>query len=278
MNTALALSAAILWGAWSFGTGRYGRQVSHWMVILVSGGVAGLVYVLTGLLTSNLVFDPDDVVAGTLGGLLNLTGSVLILQAYSRGKLGVAAGISPAYVLIPLVYSIVIGEDLPVIAGIGIIIIFIGLVLFALPGSRVTGPLSGGLAPVLFALTSAVFYGAAVVVLDIGSRDNLYGTMTMSEVPQVLVCLVMVLAARSAGGLTTRSVGPIAAAGIALGVGSVAFYSAADSGDVGIVSVLASLSPIVTALMAWAFLKERMSRAEVLALVVVLGGTALVVA
>lgn len=278
MNTVLALSAAILWGAWSFGTGRYGRQVSHWMVILVSGSVAGAVYVLAGLLTDSLDFDSADMLAGVLGGLLNLGGNILILQAYSRGRLGVAAGISPAYVLIPLVYSIVIGEALPVAAGVGIVVIFIGLVLFALPGSRESGPLSGGLVPISFAIASAVFYGAAVVVLDVGTRTNLYGTMTMSEVPQVLVCLVMVFAARSSGGLTGRSVGPLAASGVALGLGSVAFYTAADAGDVGIVSVLASLSPIVTALLAWALLRERMARPEVLALVIVLAGTALVVA
>ncbi len=278
MNTALALSAALLWGAWSFGTGRYGRQISHWTVILISGGVAGVVYVLTGLLTGDLVFDRADVVAGLLGGLLNLGGNVLILQAYSKGKLGVAAGISPANVLIPLTYSLLIGEALPVIAGIGIIVIFIGLVMFVLPGARSKGPLSGGLMTVWLAIGSAVFYGSAVVVLDIGSRTNLYGTMTMSEVPQVAVCLAMVFATRSLGGLSSRTVVPLAASGVALGLGSVAFYSAADSGDVGVVSVLASLSPIVTALMAWAFLKERMSRPEVLALIVVLVGTALVVA
>lgn len=277
MISALALASAVLWGIWSYGTGRYGRQVSHWMVILISGFVAGLVYLLSGLLTGNLAFASEDAVAGLLGGLLNLGGNVLILQAYSRGKLGVAAGVSPAQVLIPLAYSFMLGEALPLIAALGIIVIFIGLVMFVLPGARGGGQLSGGRTTVLLAITSAAFYGAAVVVLDVGTRTNLYGTLTMSEVAQVLVTLVVVIAMRSTGGLTKEAVTPLAASGIALGLGTVAFYSAADRGDVGVVSVLSSLSPIVTALMAWVLIKERMSRSELVALVVVLLGTALVV-
>lgn len=277
MISALALSSAVLWGVWSYGTGRYGRQVSHWMVILISGSVAGLVYFLSGLLTGNLTFASEDVVAGLLGGLLNLGGNVLILQAYSRGKLGVAAGVSPAQVLIPLAYSFMLGEALSLIAAIGIIVIFIGLVLFVLPGARGGEQLTGGRITVLLAIASAAFYGAAVVVLDIGTRTNLYGTLTMSEVAQVLVTLVVVIAMRSGGGLTKKAVTPLAASGIALGLGTVAFYSAADKGDVGVVSVLSSLSPIVTALMAWILLKERMSRSELVALAVVLVGTTLVV-
>jgi len=277
VTSALALSAAVLWGIWSYGTGRYGRQVSHWMVILISGSVAGLVYFGTGLLSGDLAFAREDVVAGLLGGLLNLGGNVLILQAYSRGKLGVAAGVSPAQVLIPLAYSFMLGEALGAAAAIGIIVIFIGLVMFVLPGARGAGPLSGGRATVMLAVASAVFYGLAVVVLDVGTRTNLYGTLTMSEVAQVIVTCIVVLAMRSSGGLTAKAITPLAASGIALGLGSVAFYAAADSGDVGVVSVLSSLSPIVTALMAWMLLKERMSRSELLALLVVLAGTTLVV-
>ena len=69
----------------------------------------------------------------------------------------------------------------------------------------------------------------------------------------------------------------LAAAGVALALGNIAFYNAADEGDIGVVSVLASLSPLVTALLALAFLRERLERREVIALLVVLGGTALVV-
>ncbi|MEY3734575.1 MAG: hypothetical protein RL347_1934, partial [Actinomycetota bacterium] len=46
---------------------------------------------------------------------------------------------------------------------------------------------------------------------------------------------------------------------------------------IGVVSVLASLSPLVTALLAVTFLREHLGRRDVIALLVVLVGTALVV-
>ena len=78
-------------------------------------------------------------------------------------------------------------------------------------------------------------------------------------------------------GVAPRAIAVLAAAGVALALGNIAFYNAADEGDIGVVSVLASLSPLVTALLALAFLHERLERREVIALLVVLGGTALVV-
>ncbi|CAB4323518.1 MAG: EamA family transporter [Actinobacteria bacterium] len=57
----------------------------------------------------------------------------------------------------------------------------------------------------------------------------------------------------------------------------IAFYTAADNGDLGIVSVLSSISPIATGVLAFLILKERMIRSEILALVIVLSGVALVV-
>ena len=87
----------------------------------------------------------------------------------------------------------------------------------------------------------------------------------------------MVATARSFGGMRTRDISPLLGTGIALGLAGIAFYTAADHGDLGIASVLSSTSPAVTALLAFLFLKEKMIRTEIAALGVVLTGVALVV-
>jgi len=117
------------------------------------------------------------------------------------------------------------------------------------------------------------------VTLDRGSLVSITSTMLMSEVPQVLFAVVMVaFVARSWGGLTRRALLPLAGAGVALGMGMMAFFKAADEGSLGVVSVLGSLSPLVTALLALVFLSEKMMRLQMLALAIVLMGTCLVVA
>ncbi|CAB4969429.1 MAG: hypothetical protein F2840_16025 [Actinobacteria bacterium] len=226
--------------------------MSLYFVILVSASAAILTYVTLGLATRNFVFDIRDVGAGLPGGFLNLLGTSLLLKALATGRMGVVSGVGRSYVLIPVAYSLVIGESLGVLPAVGMVVIVLGIALFCLQGWRKGGGSDDSLRPIFLALGTAVLYGLAVVMLDIGSRANIYGTLTLAQCPHVVVTSVIVLTARRYRGTGAR--------------------------DIGIVSVLRSLSPIVTALLAFFILKEALRRTEVLALIVVLIGTGLVLA
>ncbi len=273
----MALASGLLWGVWGFGYGRYGRVMSRYSVILISACGAALVYLTAGLIGHDIVIDMVDVSDGLFGGLLNLLGSVMLLRAVTVGKIGVASGVSAAYVLVPLGYSFVIGEAISTrdIAG-GLVIIF-ALVLFFLPKEGASGPATRPLLSLALASASAIFFGVAVVVLDVGTKNNLYGTLFVGQLPGIAVSLVMLASARSFGGLKARDIGPLAATGLALGLAGVAFYTAADHGDLGIASVISSINPVATAVLAYVFLKEKLVRSEIRALAILLAGIALIV-
>lgn len=278
MYILLALATGVLWGTWQFGTGRYGRSMSVFSVILVSGSAATAVYLFLGVITHHISFDDIDVVAGLVGGALGLVGTVLILIALSKGKMGVTTGVSQAYVLIPLAYSVFLGEKITALAIVGVVVVLTGLVLFVVLHDKPGGVEGGALVAIGLAAVSALFWGLSIVVLDVGSANNIYGTLALSEVPQIVAGLVAALVVRSFGGLTKHEVAPLAGAGVALALGYVAFYTAAAEGDIGVISVLAALSPVVTALLARIFLKEKMNRPEMIALGVIIVGAAMVVA
>ena len=273
----LALSSGVLWGVWGFGYGRYGRVMSRYSVLLFSASGAALTFLVAGLVRHDIRIDSIDVRDGLLGGFLNLLGSVLLLKALTMGKIGVASGVNASYVLIPIGYSLTIGETISANEIAGGLVIIIGLAIFFLQKEGASAPGRRPLASVALALASAIFYGAAVVVLDVGTRDNLYGTLFLGQLPVIAVSLLMVATARSFGGMRTRDISPLLGTGIALGLAGIAFYTAADHGDLGIASVLSSTSPAVTALLAFLFLKEKMIRTEIAALGVVLTGVALIV-
>ena len=107
--------------------------MSHYTVILLNAVGATFVYVIAGLVGHNFVFDVTDIRAGLLGGSLSLLGSVMLLKAVALGKCGVASGVSATYVLVPLAYSIAIGEPASVLEFVGSFIIMIGLGIFFLP-------------------------------------------------------------------------------------------------------------------------------------------------
>ena len=273
-----ALLSALLLGIWSFGIGQWRGKVAVFSVILVSASSAAVVYVVIGLLSHDLVFDPRDASRGVLGGIVNVTGTVLVLLAFERGKMGVVAGVASASVLVPLAFSFIGGEQVSPVQAIGIGVIFIGLLVFYVPSMRSKSDAPASPLPIVFAGLAALAWGLGVVIIDIGSRVSVTGTMVASQLPQMAFTLVMVfIVARSLGGLNQRAVLSIAAAGVALALGQIAFFTAANEGNIGVVAVLGSLTPLVVALLALAVLKEQMSRSERVALVIVLVGTCLVV-
>ena len=278
---ALALASGVLLGVWKFGLSFYRGRISSYAVVLFSAAAAAVAYVILGSLAGTLTFDRRDLIAGLLGGACNLTGTLLLLQGYERGKVGVVTGIAAAYVLVPLAYSFVVGEQITWVMGVGVLVIMAGVAIFYSASMQEKSEGDASRAPIYLALGAALFWGLAILVLDNGTRVSLPGTLTLSQVPQVAFTLVVVLigarSSRALEGVSPRAIAVLAAAGVALALGNIAFYNAADEGDIGVVSVLASLSPIVTALLAVTFLRERLGRRDVIALLVVLVGTALVV-
>lgn len=280
MYVLTALFSAVMLGVWSFGLGQWRGKVAVFSVVLVSASSAAVIYVLIGLLSHDLVFDPRDASRGVLGGIVNVTGTLLVLFAFERGKMGVVAGVASASVLVPLAFSFLEGEQVSPIRAAGIGVILVGLLVFYVPSMRFQPDSASTASPIaiILAALAALAWGLGIVIIDIGSRVSVTGTMVASQLPQMAFTLVMVfIVARSLGGLTPRAALSIAVAGVALALGQVAFFTAANEGNIGVVSVLGSLSPMVVALLALVVLKERMTRSEGVALAIVLVGTCLVV-
>ena len=280
---ALAFSSAILYGFWAFSLSTYRGRLSNWIIILLSASAAGVMYALLGAISGTLIFDSDDVIPGLIGGVLRVGGTYCLLMAYQRGKVAIASGVAATSVLVPLSYSIYIGEPLTAITVAGVILMLAGLAAFYLAGLR-GGP---GSAPsdtrahisILFALGAALLWGTSVVVVDEGTRVSVTGTNLVAQIPQVTITVIMVLlTARSQfRTMPSKAYAVLLSAGIFLALANVAFYTAANEGNIGVVSVIGSLDPLVTAILAAFFFKERLRRSEVFAFAVVLVGACVVV-
>ena len=272
--------SGLLLGVWKFGLSFYRGQVSVYSIVLVSASSAALAYFIAGMLSGTLIFDSEDMVEGFLGGACNLAGTLLLLEGYKRGKIGVVTGIAASCVLIPIAYSFIIGEVISPLMAVGVAVLFLGMATFYIGSTRGRGEKTESISrdAMFFAFGAALFWGLAIVILDVGTLVSLTGTLTVSQVPQVAFTLVMVLvgARRTPVGFSARMVAVLAGAGFALALGNMTYFAAANEGDIGVVSVLGAMSPLVTALLAVIFLRERLARLEVTAFGIVLVGTVLV--
>ena len=274
----LALVSAVLFGVWQFGIGQYRGSVPREMVVFISSVAAGITYLTLGLATGEFVLNSLDIVNGVIGGALNVSGTLLILKAYENGKMGVVTGVGATFALVPLAYSFVLGESIGPMGAYGLALIVVGLLIFYIPAvMEKSSDEATSVQSIATALLAAVCWGLAVVVLDVGTRASITGTMFMSQIPQVLVALVLALFIKKVwGGPPRRSFIVIIGTGLALALGQIAFFAAANEGDIGVVSVLGSLSPLVTTLLAFVILREKIRRFETVALFVVVVGTCLI--
>ena len=277
MYLLLALASALLFGIWQFALGQFRGRVPREIVLLACCTTSAVVYLGLGLASDDFVLDSTDVLQGIAGGLLNVGGTLLVLKAYEIGKIGVVTGVAATSALVPLVYSFVLGESLTPLAVAGLVVIIVGLVIFYVPAAlRRTPGESNSLQAIVIALLAAGLWGLAIIALDLGTRVSVTGTMFVSQFPQILVTLFIAFGIKKVRGrLSGRSLAIVVGAGVAVALAQVAFFTAANEGDIGVVSVLGSLSPLVTALLALAILRERMARLETIALIVVVIGTGL---
>ena len=272
----LAIASAVLFGVWKFGIGRYRGRVSPYAIVLVTATVGIAFYLVSAWRTDRMMLSPKDVLPGLVAGICALIATVLMIKAFQRGKLGVVAGLGATSGLVPLAYSILIGEPLSLSDVAGIVVIAIGITVFFLPAMRRKPGETYSLAAIVLALVAAVFWGVTIVLEDRGSRVSIPITVLISLVPQILFSVVMlVFVEKSLGGLTRPSLIRLAGAGAALALGNVLFFTAANLGNVGVVSVLTGLAPLVVAVLALVFLRERLTRTELAAMIITIAGAGL---
>lgn len=280
MYLVLALASALLFGIWQFALGQFRGRVPREIVLLGCTSTSAIVYLSLGLVSGEFLLDSQDVLEGLAGGMLNVSGTLLLLKAYETGKIGVVTGVAATSALVPLVYSFALGESLTLVPAIGLLVIVAGLIFFYVPAAfrRAPGEVNSVQAIVL-ALLAALLWGLAIIALDLGTRESVTGTMFVSQFPQILVTLgIALIIKRLHVRLSGRSLAIVVGAGISVALAQVAFFTAANEGNIGVVSVLGSLSPLVTAVLALVILRERMARLETMALIIVVIGTGLLAA
>lgn len=256
MASLLALLSSFVWGSSDFLGGNMSRRRPP---IAVIGGsqIIGMCLTITfALLTGRWTLDQTEVFKwGAASGVLGLIGLLAFYAALSTGMMGIVSPIASVGVVIPLCIGLLSGERPSGLQYAGIVVAVIGIILASGPelSSRATAR------PVFLALIAAVAFGFAVYFMAQGGRaGNPAMTVVTMRVVQVTILLLVALIVRSKGGLVASDIPMLAAIGITDATANILFTFASADGMLSIVSVLGSLYPVVTVILAWIFLKERL--------------------
>jgi drug/metabolite transporter (DMT)-like permease len=270
-SIALALGASLTWGFADFFGPLKGRTLGALRVLVYVqlGGlvVIALIVAIRGKGPADLaaLFAIPAAISGTLG-----------LYAYYRGMavgaMSIVAPIAGISAAIPVIFGIATGDRPSLWQWLGIAGALGGVFL----ASREPG--SGGrvAAGVGLALLAAIGFGGYFPPMHEAGNADFWWASLFFRMTSASVILAAVAIRRPSLAVEPIQVPLLALIGIGDMLGNLLFAAASTSGLVSITSVLASLYPIVTVVLARLVLKERVARSQEAGIALTLAGVALI--
>ena len=276
MASLLAILSSILWGSADFFGGKLSKRYQAIAVTAVSQAF-GLLIGITIVLVSSSWIKPNlswdgYFLSGVCAGLLGFLGLVAFYSGLATGRMGVVAPISALSVLIPLTIAFINGEKPSSTQLLGMGIALTGAV-FA------SGPeLKGGLAvkPIVLAVIAAFGFGTAIAFIARGSASSAIMTMTTMRFSTFIVALFLFARFRTTGGFKKKDLTVLVGIGGADFIANLLLGVATTKGLVSLAVVLGSLYPIVTALLAFKILHERLHKIQYVGIGFAIAGVAVI--
>ncbi|MCU1675936.1 MAG: protein of unknown function transrane [Frankiales bacterium] len=277
MTYLLALTASALWGTGDFLGGRLSRRHSPIWVVAASQSFSLLLFTVVAGVALLVGYRPNGSSCfgwGVAGGLAVTLALATFYKALAVGAMGVVAPIASLGVAVPVVVGLVGGERPAFAQAVGIAMAITGVVLASRAGGD--GPRAGGGKAVGLALVASAGFGAAMVCLDHGAGSSVPLTLVTMRTVIVMVLGFAAWRARPAN-VDRPTKRTLVVLGLCDGSSNAAFALASVSGALALVAVLASLYPVVTALLARRLLHERLSTPQWAGVAATLAGTVLIV-
>jgi len=274
MSNLLALGAASLYGVADFAGGLATRRLPAWRVTAWSQ-ILAIPFLVGGvLITGWTSIDLDDVVFGSIGGVLGLVGIVALYGALSEGTMSIVspmAGVLTA--TLTVTWGLVSGETIDAVQWTGIVMAVSAVVLIAAnrTDTRMTRT--------VFAKTmiASVGFAGFFIAFAQTSQDAGLVPLAVGRGLSVPVAFLIAASVRTAARPPNDSVGIVVLSGNADVAANIAIVIALQRGPLGISSVLVSLYPMFTVLAAMLILGERPTIPQRLGIILAVVAAALLV-
>ena len=268
----LALGASLAWGVSDFVGPLVSRSVGGLRALFwvqLGGVVAILIAVAVrgdGPHSPRVLFATVAAIGGTLG-----------LAAYYRGmQIGVMSVVAPiagVSAILPVVFGIATGDrpSTPQLVGIGCALVGVGLA--SVEHQEGQTRLAAGVG---VALLAALGFGFYFPWMHAAGKADFWWASVVFRMTALLLITSVVAARRPALRLPLRPLAIVIAVGIGDTIGNALYAASSGEGLVSLTSVLASLYPIVTVLLAAAVLHERVAPLQRAGVVLTLAGVVLI--
>ncbi|MFJ9642319.1 EamA family transporter [Streptomyces sp. NPDC101206] len=287
MTSLFALATALLWGLADFGGGLLTRRLPALTVVVASQVLAVLALGSVVVATSAWQEAGPQLWFAVAAGLVGPVAMFSFYKALALGPMGVVSPLGSLGVVVPVAVGLATGEQPGLGQVTGIAIAVVGIVLAGGPELR-GAPVQRQ--AVVLTLTAAFGFGAVMALISHAS-DSVTGLFLALFVQRVTNVVagggVLWLRSRRGApalpegtGLRTlwRLLPALGFVGLADVAANGTYSVAAQNGPVTVAAVLSSLYPVITALAAFAVLRERLRAVQAAGAGLALAGTVLLAA
>ncbi|TMK25331.1 MAG: DMT family transporter [Actinobacteria bacterium] len=273
MTPAYALLASLAWGLGDF----MGGLKSRLMPVLVVMGVSqpfGLAALGIAVAVRGTAPPGPEVAWAALAAVFGTLGLVAFYRGMAAGAISVVVPLAAIAAGIPVIWGLAHGDNVSFLQGIGFVAALGGGLMASLERRGERRKFAAGTGWAILALLG---FGCYFIPLHASAtHDWLWPSFIFRVVSVSMVWLTLLLTRQRATGVRPHLVA-LAAIGLLDSGGNTLFAAASSShGLLSVVSVLASLYPVVTVLLARFILGERVERTQDIGVLIALAGVVLI--
>ena len=250
------LSAAT-WGAGDFIGGLASKRTTPYRVLFLAE-LAGMVpFTILALLLQEPMPPTSDMLIGAGSSLIGLGGLLFLYRALASGQMTIAAPVSALFAaFLPVVFGFCALGVPSITTLIGFVLAFAAVWFISQTGMT---DWRFSLWELRLPLISGFFFGMYFLTLHRATLHAFFWPLAAARFAGFLALGIYALIARQPG-LPPRNIWGLSILNGMLDIGGNAFYVlAANTGRLDVAAVLSALYPASTVLLAWMFLKERIT-------------------
>ena len=263
------IASALSWGSGDFAGGLASRKLGPYRAVFWAD-LLGLMIILPGIA---IFWEPLPSVAvllqAVIGGALGSVGLLVLYYSLSVGKMSIAAPVSALFAaLLPVVVGL-FTQGLPTLYQFAGFCFALAAVWLTSQGHSEEKFRLQHLADLRLPILAGIGFGCYFIFVHYASHNtgSVIWTMVASRVAGTLLLWVVVLAKRESFSVA-RKAWLVVFLNATLDLAGNFFYIlASQAGRLDVSAVLSSLFPGSTIILAWIILKERITRAQVIGIV-----------
>ncbi|MFW9928597.1 MAG: EamA family transporter [Candidatus Thorarchaeota archaeon] len=253
------LTSAITFGSGDF-AGGFATKKNNVFIVLVISQIAGLILLilLALIIGENILF--DQMIFGSLSGIFGGLGLLAFYRGLAIGNMAVVAPITAVIApLLPLIFNLFSNPSYTFFQILGFILALISI--WMVSSTKSEGNVS--FLDVKLAILAGLGFGLFLIFINLASTlSSYFFPLIFARIASITMVFIIILITKQPSEITPKSVLIISLAGIFDTLGNVFFVLSSIYGRLDIASILTSMGPVVTIILASTIIKEKITRMQ----------------